>query len=130
VGAGWLTLSAAVVVPASTGLRAGITANVNLGTGNRQFNVLGANNSLVINGVVSGTAGLTLNGPGTLDLAGSAANTYTGDTFVSGGTLLLNNGATNGAVSENIAIFGTGGGPAAPPVGPGGGRSPTTPTSR
>src|SRR5262249_46637216 len=111
IGGGALSLTGDVTMPAANGPAAGNTANVDLGSGPRPLSINGAHNRPVINGVGSWAAAPTRHGPGTLDLAGSAANTYTGDTFVSGGTLLLNNGATNGAVSKNIVIFGTGGGP-------------------
>ena len=61
---------------------------------------------LVINGVVSGTIGLTKSGTGRLTL--TAAETYTGNTLVTGGTLQLGDGivagtsiASSGAVTVN-----------------------------
>jgi autotransporter-associated beta strand protein len=54
----------------------------------------------VLTGTISGTGGLTYNGPGTLTLA--ANNTYTGVTTVSGGTLAIGNGGTTGWVTGNI----------------------------
>jgi len=43
-------------------------------------------NTITLSGVLSGTGGLTVNGPGILDLTG--ANTYTGDTLVTAGSTL------------------------------------------
>jgi autotransporter-associated beta strand protein len=73
---------------------AAATATINgaldLGSTTRQFTVADgtAANDLVINAVISGTSGLTKNGPGTLVLAGN--NTYSGLTSLVTGTLLVN----------------------------------------
>ena len=50
--------------------------------------------SLVLGGVISGSAGLTKNGPGTLNL--TAANTYTGTTAITAGLLQVD-GAQGGS---------------------------------
>ena len=52
---------------------------------------------LTINGVITGAFGITKADTGTLILAGSSSNTYTGTTEVEGGTLLLDK--TGGAVA-------------------------------
>ena len=56
--------------------------------------------SATIGSVIAGTAGLTQAGPGTLILTG--ANTYTGGTTISAGTLQIGNGGTTGSVAGNI----------------------------
>ena len=51
--------------------------------------------SLVIDGVVSGPGTLRMNAPGVLELTGSTSNTFTGETVVESGTILLNMMAAN-----------------------------------
>jgi fibronectin-binding autotransporter adhesin len=56
--------------------------------------------SATVGSVIAGTAGLTQAGPGTLILTG--ANTYTGGTTISAGTLQIGNGGSTGSVAGNI----------------------------
>jgi autotransporter-associated beta strand protein len=63
---------------------------------------------LLINATINGTGGLTKTGGGALSLGGSAPNLYTGDTQVSGGTLLLGKPNDIYAVPGNL-IIGTSG---------------------
>jgi len=53
-----------------------------------------------VSGVISGQGVLTKTGPGTLMLTG--ANTYSGGTTISAGTLQLGNGATSGSIVGNV----------------------------
>ena len=62
---------------------------------------------LVLGGVISGSAGLTKNGPGVLDL--TAANTYTGTTAITAGVLQVD-GAQGGSpvsVASTATLGGT-----------------------
>ncbi|MEZ5433030.1 MAG: autotransporter-associated beta strand repeat-containing protein [Verrucomicrobiales bacterium] len=73
---------------------------VDLGTNTLTLNVSTGTSS--INGPVGGVGGLTKEGAGRLDLAGSTGNTYSGLTTVAAGQLNLNSGGN--AVSGNLAI--------------------------
>ncbi len=64
-----------------------------------------AGGSFDVLGSISGSGGLRMEGTGTLTLAGN--NTYTGDTFVSAGTLLVTGELSATAVTvEGLAAFG------------------------
>ncbi len=56
--------------------------------------------TVVVPGVISGGGGLTVTGTGTLTLSG--ANTYTGGTVISGGTLQIGDGTTDGSLAGDI----------------------------
>jgi autotransporter-associated beta strand protein len=92
-------------VTTGTGLAAGYTLHTFTNTGTSALNLSGLNlNSrlgAVENGVISGSGGLTFNGPGTLTLG--AANTFTGDTRVGSGTLKLNHSNALAASTLNMA---------------------------
>jgi autotransporter-associated beta strand protein len=60
--------------------------------------------ALVINSVISGNGPLTKMGLGNLFLGGSSANTYSGDTIISAGTLSLNKTAAKLAVPGHLSI--------------------------
>jgi len=66
----------------------------------------GANTSYT--GVLSGAGSLVKIGNGTLTLSGGSANTYSGLTSVTAGTLMLSKTAGVDAVAGNLAISGTG----------------------
>ena len=78
---------------------------VTLATGSQIY--LFGGSTLTLAGAISGAGGLTESGPGTLTLSGSSANTYSGLTTVSSGTLVLNKSAFDGAIPGNLDIFGT-----------------------
>jgi autotransporter-associated beta strand protein len=102
-----------------------INADINLvGVG---FNSTGAsfivNNqgeTLFLGGVIGGPgASAFLSGAGTVEYTGTAANTYTGTTFVQVGTLLLNKPAGTNAFGGVLSVgqqIGTSSGPNIPPL--------------
>lgn len=59
---------------------------------------------LRLNGAISGNGGVQKEDTGTLTLAGTEANTYTGETVVNRGTLRLAKDAANGTVPGNLII--------------------------
>jgi autotransporter-associated beta strand protein len=94
-------------VTSGTGTAAGTTLHTYDSAGSFSFNLssLNLNSRLgaTLTGTISGTGGLTYNGPGTLTL--SASNTYTGPTTVASGTLRF--GGSNRFASGNaIAVSG------------------------
>jgi autotransporter-associated beta strand protein len=75
-----------------------INGNLNLGSSTRTVTVnhsTANTNDLIINAVISGTGGLTLAGAGQLLL--TAANTYSGTTTITSGTLVVGANAPSGA---------------------------------
>ena len=85
-GTGTLTLGGDIT---STGgsATASISGNLNLGGVTRNITTTNAADGLGISAVISGTAGITKAGAGTVTLSG--ANSYTGLTTISAGTLKL-----------------------------------------
>lgn len=68
-----------------------------------------AGKTLTINTAITGTGGIIKEGSGTLTYTTdstlpSVANTYTGNTTVNNGTLILDNDALNGAMAGNLVI--------------------------
>ena len=113
MGSGTTTLTGNNSYTGGTTINAG---TLQLGTGGTTGSILGNvadNGTLAFNrsdvvtfpGVVSGTGLLTQAGSGTTIL--TAANTYTGGTTISAGTLQLGNGGTSGSVTGNVADNGT-----------------------
>lgn len=67
-------------------------ANTNRGMtliGNDTINVLKSNGVVSISGIITGLGKLVKNGAGQLNLSGNVANTYSGGTVISGGTLAM-----------------------------------------
>ncbi len=128
IGSGGLTMSGATLRFGWGGIGSAETAQVNLGgdftgSGTNQFDYLtlnaprlldlqGATRTFNITGGVTTIAptiqngGLTKTGAGTLALTGGSANTYTGLTTVSAGTLSLNKTAGVNAVAGDIVVNG------------------------
>ena len=61
-----------------------------------------AGTALTMTGAIGGTGGLTVNGPGTVILAGT--NTYTGGTTVSGGILSGTTSSLQGNITNNATV--------------------------
>jgi autotransporter-associated beta strand protein/T5SS/PEP-CTERM-associated repeat protein len=107
-GGGTLTLEAANTYTGLTTISAG-TLQIGSGgtTGSIAGNVVN-NSSLIFNrsnaktysGVISGTGAVAKQGGGTLTL--EAANTYTGLTTISAGTLQIGSGGTTGSIAGNV----------------------------
>ncbi len=84
-----------------------ISGGVNIRSGNLGFNVAGGTTAsgidLLVSGVISGaTYGITKTGAGVMALTN--ANTYTGTTTISAGTLQLGSGGTTGTLAAGSAI--------------------------
>lgn len=82
-----------------------VSTNTNRGltiTGNDTINVPKSNGVVSVSGIVTGTGKLIKNGAGQLNLSSGVANTYSGGTLISGGTLAL------GALIMNKTGLGSG----------------------
>lgn len=75
--------------------------NVALGTGTRGLSI--NNSTTTFSGVIANSGAITTSGTGSLVLSGASANTYTGKTLVSSGTLVLNKTAGVTAISSTGA---------------------------
>ena len=107
-GTGTLSLGGNITVTDNAGGTAGATISCPVALGaTRTITVADdgtAANDLTVSGIVSTSGNLTKTGAGTLLL--SRANTYTGTTTVSAGTLVLNNTAALGATSNSFVVSG------------------------
>ncbi len=84
-----------------------VVENGEVGTATLTVNNAAANTFAgVLQDGAAGTLALTKTGAGTLTLSGSTANTYTGLTTVSGGTLSLGKSASVNAVAGDIVVNG------------------------
>jgi fibronectin-binding autotransporter adhesin len=131
VGTGTLTLTGANTYSGGTNLNGGVLAVIvdsNLGTGPLSFNggtlealaagvgiisskaitlnigggtfLADAGTTSTLSGMISGIGAWTKTGPGTLILSG--ANTYSGGTTITAGTLQLGNGGTTGSIIGDV----------------------------
>ena len=110
-GAGTLALTAANTYDGGTTVS---TGTLQLGNGGTTGSVAGnianaatlvfnrSDSGLVLAGTISGAGGVVQAGPGLTLLA--TANTYTGSTTVSSGTLQIGNGGTDGAIGATSGI--------------------------
>jgi fibronectin-binding autotransporter adhesin len=95
------TSSVLVMTQNSTAGAMTISGTVN--NGGNLLTIAGAGDTTFSN-VISGAGGLTKSGTGTLTLTG--ANTYSGVTIISAGTVRIGNGGTTGSVAGNITVGG------------------------
>jgi autotransporter-associated beta strand protein len=103
-----ITLSGGINATNTTGTNT-LLMNLQL-PGNAFISCLTPPTSVHLQGVLGGPGGLTKEGPGTLRLEGSAANTYSGLTLVNAGTLELGKTGTP-AVHGNLTVGDGMGGP-------------------
>jgi len=99
-----MTLTGGLRVP--SGQSAVLTGNISLQTSTAID--VEADASLAINGAISGNGTVTKTGPGTLTFGGTSANTYKGDTQVSGGTLVLDKPPTANTPPGHLIIGSSG----------------------
>jgi len=99
-----LTLSTDMTASSTSGavVLAGSTA---LGSNTMTF---AATAAMTNSGVISGSGPVVKTGTGTLTLSGASANTYSGLTTISAGTLNLNKSTDTAAIAGNIALSASG----------------------
>ena len=78
------------------------TLTLDVTAGSPVIDVTQSNRTLTISSLIAGSDGLQKNGPGSLILSG--ANTYTGATLVSSGTLQIGAGSTTGSLSPSSSL--------------------------
>jgi len=72
--------------------------------GASRLTTLQSDDYLVIDGPIDGSGDLTLEGDGTVVFSGSDANTFTGDTYLDEGTLILGKSIYNQTISGDLYI--------------------------
>jgi autotransporter-associated beta strand protein len=103
LGANTLTLGTLGI--AASSLSSGTTTISGAGTlalGDNQTWNIGSGATLAVSSAITGGFGLTKSNGGTLVLTG--ANTYTGTTAITGGTLNVGNGTATGSISSSSAL--------------------------
>jgi autotransporter-associated beta strand protein len=93
---GGTTISAGTLQIGNGGTAGSITGNVT----DSATLTIDLSSGLTLNGVISGTGKLTQIGAGTTSLTG--ADTYSGGTTISSGTLQIGNGGTTGSITGNV----------------------------
>src|SRR5689334_14813717 len=86
-----------------------VSGAINLNANTLTNNVTSSAGRIEIRGVISGSGDLIKNGTGTLQLAGSSGNTYSGATTVNAGTLELNKSVGDAIPGPLVIGDGTGG---------------------
>ena len=97
-GVGFEVNSSETISSLRGGGATGGTVTVSLG----QTLTVAESGSQTFSGMIAGAGGLALNGSGTMALTG--ANSYTGTTTISAGTLSIGSGGTTGSLSASSAI--------------------------
>jgi autotransporter-associated beta strand protein len=95
-----VTLGGAVKVQSDAGT---LTLGGNWTDGTQNLTIDGAGNTTA-SGTINGTGSLTKNGGGTLQLSGISANTLSGSTLISAGTLSLAKTAGVNAIAGNLTV--------------------------
>jgi len=101
------TLSGTLTLAADSRINAdaGTLTLSNAVTGSAKNLTLGGAGNITVSGVITtGTGTVAKDGAGTLTYSGATANTYTGTTTVSGGTLVLGKTAGVNALAGNLVI--------------------------
>ncbi|MEI6072621.1 MAG: autotransporter-associated beta strand repeat-containing protein, partial [Verrucomicrobiae bacterium] len=102
---GTVTLGSAARINSDSGSLTFNTA-ANSITGTQNLTLGGAGNGTIAGTITTSTGTLTKDGAGTWTLSG--ANTYTGTTTISGGTLDLGGGTANGSLASTVLSLGGG----------------------
>jgi autotransporter-associated beta strand protein len=104
------TLSGAITLTAPTEIQTDadtLTIDVSSGasiSGAHTLTTDGSGNTRIAHVIATSTGGLTKNGSGTLTLSG--ANTYTGETTVNSGSVILTNGSALGGIGGSTTVVG------------------------